>query len=287
MKFFLKSILGLSVVCCLGGCMSTAEKQMVEPAAEQPPASAQDNAVKEDTVKEEGMKEEIKKEDGFIVDEFKTQTGKVLKFYAIKHGSLRILFDNLEIEVDPVIDLDGVKTDYSKLPKADYIFVTHEHYDHYDANAIEALSKSDTQIITNHNVFGMLGKGIEMKNGDTREIRPDFKIEAVPAYNTTAGRDKFHPKGRDNGFILTLDGFRVYIGADTEDIPEMKDIQSIDVAFLPCNQPYTMTPEQLDRAARIIRPKVLFPYHYGATDMGKVTELLKDSGLDVRIRPYQ
>ena len=112
-------------------------------------------------------------------------------------------------------------------------------------------------------------------------------IDAVPAYNTTPGRDKFHPKGRDNGFILTLDENRIYIAGDTEDIPEMAEIKDIEVAFLPCNQPYTMTPEQLIKAAETIKPKVLFPYHYNETPVAQITMKLARAGIEVRIRDYQ
>jgi L-ascorbate metabolism protein UlaG (beta-lactamase superfamily) len=97
----------------------------------------------------------------------------------------------------------------------------------------------------------------------------------------------FHPKGRDNGYILTLGGFRIYIAGDTEDIPEMADIKDIDVAFLPCNQPYTMTIDQLVNAANIIKPKVLFPYHYSNTSINQARMRLVGSGIDVRIRDYQ
>lgn len=114
-----------------------------------------------------------------------------------------------------------------------------------------------------------------------------LKVEAVPAYNTTEGRQQFHPRGRDNGYILTLDGLRIYIAGDTEDIPEMSGIKDIDVAFLPCNQPYTMTPGQLAEAARAVKPKVLFPYHYGQTDVSGLPALLKDDVIDVRIRHYE
>ena len=126
-----------------------------------------------------------------------------------------------------------------------------------------------------------------MANGDEATISSDITIEAVPAYNTTEGRQKFHPKGRDNGYILTLDGTRIYIAGDTEDIPEMANIKDIDIAFMPCNQPYTMTLEQLLKAAKTVKPKVLFPYHFGQTDVSKVPELLKKDGIEVRLRKLQ
>jgi L-ascorbate metabolism protein UlaG (beta-lactamase superfamily) len=133
----------------------------------------------------------------------------------------------------------------------------------------------------------MAGYGQAMKNGDSLSLQNDIKVEAVPAYNTTEGHTQFHPKGRDNGYILTIDGLRIYIAGDTEDIPEMADVKDIDIAFLPCNQPYTMTPEQLVRAAKIIKPRVLFPYHYGQTNVSQVPEQLKAEGIDVRIRHYE
>ena len=129
-----------------------------------------------------------------------------------------------------------------------------------------------------------LGTLRSAKNGDKLQL-VDVSVEAVPAYNTTEGHTQFHPKGRDNGYILTIDGLRIYIAGDTEDIPEMSRVKNIDIAFLPCNQPYTMTPDQLVRAAKIIKPKVLFPYHYGQTDLSTIPVQLKD--IDVRIRHYE
>jgi L-ascorbate metabolism protein UlaG (beta-lactamase superfamily) len=220
------------------------------------------------------------------VDVFKTPSGKEVVFHCIKHGSVRIVYDGKEIEIDPVTKIPPV-TDYAALPKADYIFVTHEHGDHLDKVAIDALTKEGTNLITNKNCAEMLGKGTVMANGDALTLAPDIQVEAVPAYNNTPGRERFHPKGRDNGFIITLDGFRIYIAGDTEDIPEMSAIKDIDVAFMPCNQPYTMTPEQLNNASRTVQPKVLFPYHYSDTKIEQVVELLEGSGVDVRIRAYQ
>lgn len=224
---------------------------------------------------------------GYQTDTFATESGKSVSFHCIKHGSLRIQFDNLEFQIDPVEQLDGNDTDYAAFPKADYILVTHEHYDHLDENAIAKLEKQDTAIITNNICAQKLGRGIVMANGDSKILRDDIKIEAVPAYNTTSGHEKFHPKGRDNGFILTLDGFRIYIAADTENIPEMANIKDIDVAFMPCNQPYTMTPQQLAKAAAVVAPKVLFPYHFSNTPKDQMKSALAGSDIDLRIRNYQ
>ena len=230
---------------------------------------------------------QVQQADTYEVDEFKTKSGKTLKFHALVHASIRVEYDGREIEIDPVTKLGNRTIDYTAMPKADYIFVTHEHGDHFDNQAIKLLSGDGTRLITNKRCADMLGSGEIMANGDKMQIANDFKVEAVPAYNTTEGRTQFHPKGRDNGFILTIDGMRIYIAGDTEDIPEMSGIKDIDIAFLPCNQPYTMTTEQLVKAAKTIKPKVLFPYHYGQTDVSNLPSQLKSDGIDVRIRHYE
>ena len=223
---------------------------------------------------------------GFQTDTFKTKSGKTVTITAIKHASLRIEYDGLEIQVDPVEGL-APETDYSAFPKADVILITHEHFDHCDPEAISALKKAGTQVFVNPAVKKKLGLGVALENGDSRVIAKGIQLDAVPAYNTSPGHTKFHPQGRDNGYVLTLDGLRIYIAGDTEVIPEMVELKNIDVAFLPCNQPYTMTPEQVAKAARIINPKVLFPYHYSETPVQRVAELLTDTSIDVRIRNYQ
>ena len=133
----------------------------------------------------------------------------------------------------------------------------------------------------------MLGYGTVMANGDKGSILADVSIDAVPAYNYTEGHTQFHPKGRDNGFVLTIDGLRIYIAGDTEDIPEMAELHDIDIdiAFLPVNQPYTMTVEQCVNAARVIGPRVLIPYHFSATDLSALPAQLP--GITVLLRQMQ
>ena len=221
-------------------------------------------------------------------DVFKTEQGATVKMYCIKHGSVRMQVGEKWVYVDPVTTAVKPVTDYSTLPQADYILVTHEHFDHLDSVAINQLSKPGTVLITNarcHEILG--GKGDVMANGDSRTLPEGWTVDAVPAYNNSPEKLQFHPKGRDNGFVLSIEGMRIYIAGDTEDIPEMADIKDIDVAFLPCNLPYTMTPEQCSHAAQMIKPAVLFPYHYGQTDIQQVVKLLEGSGIDVRIRDYQ
>jgi L-ascorbate metabolism protein UlaG (beta-lactamase superfamily) len=217
-------------------------------------------------------------------DSYQTPSGKTVVIEPIKHGSLRISFDGKEIEIDPVTDAIKPVTDYSKKPKADFIFITHEHHDHLDKKAIEQLSKPGTEVIVNQRCHDLLGFGEVMRNGDSLDLGNGITVRAVPAYNTTPDHEKFHPKGRDNGYVISLDGFTVYIGADTEDIPEMKELNGIDVAFLPCNQPYTMTPNQLRSAVEMIHPKVVYPYHLGDTDRNQIEAALKDLDVEVKMQ---
>lgn len=220
-------------------------------------------------------------------DTFTTKNGKEVKITCIKHASMQIEYDGLQIQVDPVIDRVLPATDYSLFPKADIILVTHEHHDHFDREAIALLRSANTALYLTPSIYSMYNNGIALKNGDSIVYRGDIKIEAVPAYNTTDGRQQYHPKGRDNGYVLTLDGLRIYIAGDTEDIPEMAQLNNIDIAFLPCNQPYTMTIDQLVSAAKTIKPGVLFPYHYSNTPVTQLQLKFVGSGIKVLIRPYQ
>ena len=223
----------------------------------------------------------------YETDVFTTKSGKTVKIHALMHSSIRIEYDGREIQIDPCAKLRDRTVDYSTMPKADYILVTHEHFDHYNEATLRLLSSKNTKLIMNKRCVEMYGSGTVMANGDKLQLADDITVEAVPAYNTTEGHLQFHPKGRDNGYILTIDGLRIYIAGDTEDIPEMEAVKDIDIAYFPCNQPYTMTPEQLMKAAKIVKPKVLFPYHYGETNVKGIPSQLSDMGIDVRIRHYE
>lgn len=220
----------------------------------------------------------------FESDVFTTKDGKELKLTFIKHASLLLTFDHKTIYIDPVSEY----ADYSKLPKADVILITHEHGDHLDPQAISLLEKPSTLLIANPSSVEKLHQGEVMKNGDKLQPLPWLTLEAIPAYNTTPGREKYHPKTRDNGYILTLGGSRIYIAGDTEDIPEMKDLKDIDIAFLPVNQPYTMTVKQAVRATKMFNPSILYPYHYSDTNITELKDALKDDKeTEVRIRQLQ
>lgn len=115
-------------------------------------------------------------------------------------------------------------------------------------------------------------------------ITTNITVKAVPAYNVNPERQRFHPQGNGNGYILDFDGFRIYIAGDTEYIPELEQLKDVDVAFLPINQPYTMTVEQAIKAAKVIQPKVLYPYHYGTTQLDPLVEAMKGTVVEVRMR---
>jgi L-ascorbate metabolism protein UlaG (beta-lactamase superfamily) len=212
----------------------------------------------------------------FQEDVFKTSGGE-LKITCIGHGSLMMTYAGKVIDIDPV----SMVADYATLPKADLILVTHEHFDHLDAKAIQAVSKAGVAIVTNQSSAKNLPDATIMKNGDSKTVA-GIPVEAVPAYNPAKA---FHPKGNGNGYVLTFGDKRVFVAGDTEDVPEIKALKNIDVAFLPMNLPYTMTPEQVADVAKAMRPKVLYPYHFSETDTGKLVDLLKsEKWIEVRIR---
>ena len=218
----------------------------------------------------------------FEEDVIKTKTGD-LKITFIGHGTLMFGYQGKVIHIDPV----SREADYSRMPKADLILITHEHSDHFDPNAINMLRKGQTKLVLTKTCAATVTGGTIMKNGDILTVE-GLKIEAVPAYNIVHKRpdgQPFHPKGRGNGYVVTFGEMRVYVAGDTENIPEMKELKNIDIAFLPMNLPYTMTPEMAADAAKAFEPKILYPYHYGQTDPNILVNLLRDSGkIEVRIR---
>jgi L-ascorbate metabolism protein UlaG (beta-lactamase superfamily) len=218
----------------------------------------------------------------FEVDTFKTSTGE-LKVTFIGHGTLMITFGGKIIHIDPYSQV----ADYTKLPKADIILITHEHRDHLDPTALNPVRTEKSIILLTETCAKQIQGGMVMKNGEVRTIE-GLKIEAVPAYNIVhkrPGGQPFHPKGIGNGYVITFGDKRLYIAGDTENIPEMKDLKNIDIAFLPMNLPYTMTPEMVADAAKAFKPKILYPYHYGETDTSKLVNLMKGvKEIEVRIR---
>lgn len=215
------------------------------------------------------------------VDKISTSAGDV-ELYFIGHASLMFRTGDFIIHIDPVRSSGK----YDNLPKADLILVTHEHYDHLDTELINTLRKQTTVMFCNAASATKVPWAQILKPGDVKTVK-NISVEAVPAYNIVNERSKgqpFHPKGTGNGYIIKIGDKQFYIAGDTENTPEMKALKNIDVAFLPMNLPYTMTPAMVADAVTSFKPAVLYPYHYGDTNTDEIIRLLKGTDIDVRIR---
>jgi L-ascorbate metabolism protein UlaG (beta-lactamase superfamily) len=214
-------------------------------------------------------------------DEIQTKAG-VMKITPIQHASFTIEAGGQVIQVDPAMG------DFSDAPKADIILITDIHGDHLDTGNIAKLRKPGTTIIIPGAASSEVKDGVVMKNGETKKLGP-WTIEAIPMYNIKRGPAPgklYHDKGRGNGYVLTYGGTRVYISGDTENIPEMRALKNIDVAFVCMNLPYTMPPEEAAEAVKAFHPKIVYPYHYGDSDLKVFENALKGTGIDVRIRNW-
>ena len=214
--------------------------------------------------------------------------GVKLKLTFFAHASLAIEYEGRIIYVDPVVG----NADYAKLPKADMILVTHSHYDHFEIATIERLQKEGTVVLCDktsaeafeHNCVTMLPRAISMPvDGVT--------VRAVAAYNTSEGHTDFHPKAREDcGYLITLGGTTIYVAGDTEDNDDVLALKDVDVAFLPVNQPYTMTVEQAARVVQAIKPTLFYPYHYGQVEEKTDIEALKaavEGVTEIRVFPME
>jgi L-ascorbate metabolism protein UlaG (beta-lactamase superfamily) len=209
--------------------------------------------------------------------------GRTLEVLPVNHASLVISAPEAVIYVDPV----GKPEAYAKFAPPDLILITHTHGDHLAPELLAKLRREGTAILGPKAVIDQLKSGEVIANGERRTVK-GVAIEAVPAYNLTRERLQFHPKGAGNGYVVTAGGKRIYISGDTEDVPEMRALGNIDIAFLCMNLPYTMTPEQAAAAVLEMKPKVVIPYHYrskdGKTDLDKFRQLVAaDPKIEVRL----
>ena len=223
--------------------------------------------------------------DLFETDTIKTSSGDLIITF-IAHGTLMFSHNNTVIHIDPV----SMYADYTRMPKADIILITHDHGDHLDIEAIKKLVKPETDIVITLECRKQGVNGIVMTNDDEKTIK-GYKVKAVPAYNIQHKRKNgqlYHPKGMGNGYVVTIGDKVIYIAGDTENIPEMRNLESVDIAFLPMNLPYTMTPAMVADAVMMFHPKILYPYHYGDTNVNELVELMEDNkDCEVRIRKMQ
>lgn len=207
-----------------------------------------------------------------------------LGIHPVSHASVAFDFADQTIYADPV----GAPAAYEGLRRPDLILITHEHGDHYSPETLAALTGDETRLIANPAVFGMLpadlqSKTTSMANGDGTAIM-GFDIDAIPAYNTTPERLQFHPEGRDNGYILGLGGSRVYVAGDTEDIPEMRALTGITLAFVPMDGRFTMSMQQAAEGVAAFAPDVVYPYHYRGVDTSVFKSLVEQSGVATEVR---
>lgn len=216
---------------------------------------------------------------------FPTSLGQLV-ITPLGHGSIRIDVAHMVIHVDPFSRV----ADYGSQPKADWVWITHDHPDHYDEEAIAAVRKPGTQFLLDPASAGRLGEDATvLRNGDAARIGA-IAVTAVPAYNIRQKRTNgkpYHPKGAGNGYLASFGDFVVHIGADTECVPEMRELGRVDVSFLPINLPYTMTPQDAAACFRLIHPKVAVPYHQGDYDPRIVADALRDTDIDVRVLPLR
>ncbi len=218
----------------------------------------------------------------FETDVLETAEGD-LEIAFLGHGSLLFTHRRKRIYVDPFSRV----ADYALLPKADLVLITHDHRDHLDPDALADVRTSATEVVCPERCLERVPGGTPLRNGERRVVQ-GVAIEAIPAYNILHLRENghpFHPRGDGNGYVIDFGDLRVLVAGDTENTPELRTLRGIDVAFLPMNLPYTMTPEMVAEVAAAIRPRILYPYHYGATVTSRLVELLKDHPeIEVRIR---
>lgn len=221
-------------------------------------------------------------QDAMPGDAYEIEGGEVV-IHPVEHASFVMTLPGMVIYNDPV----GGAEKYRGLPPPGLILVTHEHSDHFDVPTLEGLVGENTRLLTNPSVHEKLPEGLRARataiaNGETTTANA-VAIDAIPAYNTTPHRLQYHPQGRDNGYVLTIGGKRIYIAGDTEGIPEMRALEAIDVAFVPMNLPYTMSVEEAAPAVAAFAPAVVYPYHYGESDVDVFTRLLAEAGAPTRV----
>ncbi len=217
-----------------------------------------------------------------------TKDGSQLIITFFKHASLALEINGEHIYIDPA---DGF-ADYEHLPKADVILITHSHSDHLDRKAIAKIYQLSTDIICDKSSATDLEyKHTILTPGANAALRGYIELETVAAYNTSEGHLNFHPKDRqDNGYVISVGGTNIYIAGDTEMTKEMLALKSIDILFLPVNQPYTMTVDQAIKTVKVLNPSIFYPYHYGEveekTDTNRLVNELQGI-TEVRIRPME
>ena len=225
-------------------------------------------------------------------------SGGDIQITPIMHSSVQLEYAGKVIQVDPVATYDNVELPllgkFDSLKPADLILITDIHPENLDIAEITKLRKAGAAVVMPGAVATQAGARIPapsvvMANGDTKNVA-EVGIEAVPMYNLQHGPkpgEVYHPKGRGNGYIVTLGGKRLYFMGDTECTPEAKAAKDIDVAFIPMNMPQTMTPGDAAECIKTLQPKIAYPYHYEGQkrDEAFLKALLRGAPVDFRASP--
>ncbi len=224
-------------------------------------------------------------------DKIETKAGP-LTIQPVFHGSLVLTWNNKTIYIDPYNGAKG----YAGLAAPDLILITDIHGDHMNVETLNAIETSKAKLVVPQAVADQLpenlkSKAVVLSNGN-KITEAGVSISALPMYNLPEDANSRHTKGRGNGYVLNLGGKMVYISGDTEDIPEMRALKNIDIAFICMNLPYTMDIDQAASAVLEFKPKIVYPYHYrgqgGLNDVEGFKKLV-DAGkasIDVRLRNW-
>ena len=215
--------------------------------------------------------------------------GGELTIQPVTHATLVLSYNKKNIYIDPTGGADAFKG----LDAPNLVVITDIHGDHFDTATIKAINTADAILVVPQAVADKLPattdkqKVVILENGDKRELA-GISIAAIPMYNLPETPDAYHTKGRGNGYILTIGGKNIYISGDTEDIPEMRALKSIDIAFVCMNLPYTMDVNQAAQGVLAFKPKVVYPYHYRGQDVNTFKTLVNagDKNIDVRLRNW-
>lgn len=220
-------------------------------------------------------------------DTITARDGSTITFTFYAHASMGIEWNGVHIYVDPVGEFD-----WQSQPKADIVLVTHSHYDHLELSTIEQLQTPQTIVVCDKSSADAFEHDcITMLPGATSQPVEGVTVKAVAAYNISEGHTDFHPQSREDcGYLITLGGTTIYVAGDTEDNDDVLALEGVDVAFLPVNQPYTMTVSQAARVVKALKPQIFYPYHYGQVDEVTDLEALKAAVADItdiRIFPME
>ena len=255
-KILLVSALSVSLFACKQEAKETENKQEISPAVAEKTEESQ-----EDTI----------------------------KVMPVEHASFAIKLNNRIFYVDPV----GGAEKYSELPQPDIIFVTDIHGDHMDAETLLALTQENSaiQIVCPKAVLKQLPEELRnrivvMSNDEEKDFL-GVHVKAMPMYNLREEAKDFHVKGRGNGYLFNVNHQKIYVSGDTEDIPEMRNLKDIDLAFVCMNLPYTMHVNSAADAVLDFKPKKVYPYHYrgkdGMSDVGQFKNIVTTNNPEIEV----